>query len=73
MSEHAYWHVDDPIGLSIDDLRKAAEAYETEVHSTLTASFGDMWGPEDGAERDMGWDEAGFACVTTTLPQYYTV
>jgi hypothetical protein len=30
-------------------------------------------GFEDGAERDMGWDEAGFSRVTTTLPQYYAV
>ena len=41
VSEHAYWYVDDSIELSIDDLRKAAEAYETEVHPTLIASFGD--------------------------------
>ena len=51
VSDHAYWYVDDSIELSTDDLMRAAEAYETEIHPLITRSFGDMWGPEDGEDR----------------------
>ena len=49
-TEHAYWYVDDELELSIDDLDRAAEAFEREIHPLMTRSFGDIWNP--GVDND---------------------
>ena len=50
VSEHAYWYVDDDLDLSMDDLRRAAEAFESEIHPTITGLVGDIWSP--GVDND---------------------
>ena len=50
VSENAYWYVDDSISLSVDDLRKAAKAFEEEIHPTITSFIGDTWNP--GVDND---------------------
>ena len=49
-TEHAYFYVDDTLDLSIDDLRKASEVFEREIHPLMTESFGDIWNP--GVDND---------------------
>ena len=50
VSEHAYWYSDDSIDLPIEDLRRAAGAFETRIHPLITGSFGDIWNP--GVDND---------------------
>ncbi len=50
VSENAYWYVDSSVSLSLDDLEKAAEAYEREVRPAILASIGDVWNP--GVDND---------------------
>ena len=50
VSEHAYWYVDDDLTLSIDDLKQAARAYETEIRPLIVEYFGDIRSP--GVDND---------------------
>ena len=50
VSEHAYWYVDDSIDIAVDDLGKAAEVYESNIHPIVTGAFGDIWNP--GVDND---------------------
>ena len=50
VSENAYWYVDDRLEIPIDDLKKAAEAFEDHIRPTIVAAFGDIWSP--GVDND---------------------
>ena len=50
VSKHAYWYVDDTLDLPIEGLEEAAEVYESRIHPSITASFGDIWNP--GVDND---------------------
>ena len=50
ISEHAYWYVNDDLGLSFDDLNRAATVFEDTIHPMMTASFGEIWVP--GVDND---------------------
>jgi hypothetical protein len=51
-SEHANWYVDDDVDISLEDLKKAAQIYEEQVHPTVVGAFGDIWNPGvDGDPR----------------------
>ncbi len=50
VSVHAYWYVDDSLVLSEEDIRRAAEVFEAEIHPIVTGYFGDIWNP--GVDND---------------------
>ncbi len=50
VSEHAYWYVDDSLEVSMEDLRKAAETFEGQIHPRITSAVGDIWDP--GVDND---------------------
>ena len=50
ISENAYWYADDALGLSREDLQKAAEAFERDVRPLMLELFGDV--PSPGVDGD---------------------
>ena len=50
VSEHAYWYVDDVIDLDVDDMRQAAEVFESEIRPLVVKFFGDIRTP--GIDND---------------------
>ncbi|MCH8186012.1 MAG: immune inhibitor A [Chloroflexi bacterium] len=50
VSENAYWYVDNVLDLLVDDLQKAASAYEEEIRPLMVSTFGDIWSP--GVDND---------------------
>ena len=50
VSENAYWYVDNTLDLPIDDLGRAASAYEKEIRPLIVSAFGDIWSP--GIDND---------------------
>jgi hypothetical protein len=50
VSDNAYWYVDDSIEVPNDDLQRAADAFENDIHPTLTHDIGDVWNP--GVDND---------------------
>ncbi|MCI0441454.1 MAG: hypothetical protein L0177_20315, partial [Chloroflexi bacterium] len=50
VSENAYWYVDNSVSLSLDDLERAAQAYEGKIRPAVLASVGDVWNP--GVDND---------------------
>ena len=52
VSDSAYWYVDERLALSTDDLRSAAESFESAVRPRITSTIGDIWSPGvDGDPR----------------------
>ena len=50
VSENAYWYVDNALDLPIDELGRAASAYEEEIRPLMVSTFGDIWTP--GIDND---------------------
>ena len=50
VSEHAYWYIDDEVEASREDLERAAEAFESQIHAAVVGSLGDIWNP--GVDND---------------------
>ena len=52
ITPHAYWYVEDGIGVSDEDLLKSATAFEEEIYPKVTSDFGSEWSPGiDGDSR----------------------
>ena len=50
VSPHAYWYVEKGLNVSQDDLKDAAQAFETRIYPEVTAAFGTEWTP--GVDND---------------------
>ncbi len=52
ISPHAYWYVEDGVGISDEDLERVAEVFEEEIYPRVTSDFGGEWSPGiDGDPR----------------------
>ena len=52
VSPHAYWYVEDGIGVSDEDLEGVAGVFEEEIYPKVTSDFGAEWSPGiDGDPR----------------------
>ena len=67
VSPNAYWYVDDELNIHDEDLRQAANEYESAIRPRLLEAFGDVWNPGvDGDPRltvlhtDLGGSVAGY-------------
>ena len=50
VSPHAYWYVEDGIGVSQDDLEQSAQTFENVIYPRVTETFGTEWTP--GVDND---------------------
>ena len=50
VSPHAYWYVEDGVGISQDDLEKASGTFEENIYPRVTELFGTEWTP--GVDND---------------------
>lgn len=52
VSPHAYWYVEDGIGVSDEDLERVTDVFEEEIYPLVTSDFGAEWSPGiDGDPR----------------------
>ena len=52
VSSHAYWYLENGVGVSDEDLVEAAIAFEDEIYPQVTSNFGTEWSPGiDGDPR----------------------
>ena len=50
VSDHAYWYVENGLGVSDDDLKRAARVFEESSYPQITGAFGTEWVP--GVDND---------------------
>ena len=50
VSDHAYWYVENRLGVSDEDLERAAREFEESTYPKITAAFGTEWVP--GVDND---------------------